>query len=70
MVKENTTSGRRCPECGSGNILDIIRGMPTEEAHKLVEQGKAVLGGCLVGEDSTEWICGDCEYEFGNWKPM
>jgi len=72
ITKENlepkVSSGRRCPKCGSGKILDIIRGMPTEEAHKLVEQGKAVLGGCIVREDSGKWMCGDCEHEFGKFR--
>ena len=42
---EYLTENPKCPKCGE-KMLDIIYGLPDDEAMKLVENKKAILGGC------------------------
>jgi len=53
-----------CPECSGVDIRFIVRGVPSEEAMKMVENSKAVLGGCFVNENMPMWRCMSCENEF------
>lgn len=68
--------GRRCPRCGSTNTAEILYGMPafSEKLEKDINEGKVVLGGCIVrsvpvnGEAvycDPERQCNDCGKEFG-----
>ena len=42
-------------------------GMPTHEAWEEAKQGKFVIGGCCVSDDSPKWHCQACGYEFGKY---
>lgn len=56
----------RCPSCGSTKaVVPIFRGEPTELAGRLASQGRAVLGGCLIGDDDRSWRCRTCKGDFG-----
>ena len=59
------SSAHICPECKSKNVLKTLYGLPNEEGIKAEREGKVVLRGCIIMEDSREWICGDCSHEFG-----
>lgn len=39
---------KKCPACGSKDIVKILYGEPTYEAYEASAHGKAVLGGCLI----------------------
>lgn len=60
----------KCPKCNSTNIIPIIYGEPTYETYLESEEGKCVLGGCLIVEDedgkiiSDQYHCKDCGYEY------
>ncbi len=56
-----------CPKCGSKRIARILWGMPafTEELERDLEEGRIVLGGCCISEDSRDWECRDCGCRFG-----
>ena len=52
---EYLTEKPKCPKCGE-KMLDIIYGLPGEEAMKLVENKKAILGGCMTtGNDPKSY---------------
>jgi len=53
---------RPCPNCRSAKIIPILYGLPTSETIKWVEQGKGVLGGCIVGPN--QWHCKSCGIEY------
>lgn len=55
---------KKCPNCGSKNIINIIYGLPTYELFKEEEQGKVKLGGCVIGLDDPEYTCKDCNHEW------
>ncbi len=65
-AKEGVAKGkpRKCPQCGSSKIAEIMYGLPdfsSEELNKDVEEGRIVLGGCIVAPDNPRWKCKDCE---------
>lgn len=55
-----------CPNCGSDEVVEILYGYPSPEMRKDVEQGRAVLGGCLLepGEDINDihLACRNCDW--------
>lgn len=59
----------RCPKCLSKTIVPIMYGLPTEKAFLESQQGKLVLGGCCISDESPKWHCKACEHEFGKEMP-
>jgi len=59
-----------CPECGSGDIVPILYGMPGPEMASEVEEGRAVMGGCVIDEDAPMWLCRECNHKFGRVGPL
>lgn len=55
---------RKCPNCGSTNVLSILYGMPTHEAFLEAEEGKIKLGGCCISLNDPEYFCKECEHEW------
>lgn len=55
---------KKCPDCGSKNVIGIVYGMPSYELFQEAEQGKVKLGGCVVGFDDPEYACKDCGHEW------
>lgn len=51
-----------CSHCGSRRIANIRYGYPdfSDEERRLVDEGKIVLGGCVVTGDGPKWQCVDC----------
>ena len=54
---------RKCPQCGSAKIADILYGLPafSPELDKSLKEGKIVLGGCIMWGDDPKWKCAECE---------
>ena len=55
---------KKCPNCGSTNVLGILYGMPTHEAFLKAEAGEIKLGGCCITGSDPEYYCKDCEHEW------
>lgn len=57
-----------CPECGSDNIARIQWGLPawSEELERDLEEGRVVLGGCCISDESRDWECRACGRKFGD----
>jgi ribosomal protein L37AE/L43A len=58
----------KCPDCGSIRIARIMYGLPdfsSEELKKDVEEGRIVLGGCIIAPDSPRWQCKGCGARMG-----
>ena len=49
-----------CPRCGSFGALEIVYGLPTGEAVEAAERGEIALGGCVIGEESPDYVCRTC----------
>ena len=54
----------RCPKCDSAKTVPIVYGMPSYEAFKKQEEGRLVLGGCVIEDDSPDRHCKKCGHEF------
>lgn len=55
-----------CPKCGSKKTAPVLYGYPAPEAFELEEQGKIILGGCMLYDDSIQPDrgCLDCGYRW------
>ena len=53
-----------CPGCNSQRVVPIVFGYPTPDAMEAVEEGKIMLGGCIVEEGNPNWHCKDCDHEW------
>jgi O-acetyl-ADP-ribose deacetylase (regulator of RNase III) len=51
----------RCPKCDK-EALRITYGLPREEDF---EDPDFYSGGCMVGPENRNWVCVECELEFG-----
>jgi hypothetical protein len=51
---------RKCPACGSADVVPILYGMPTAEGFKDAEAGLIALGGCCISNDDPSWACRTC----------
>lgn len=60
---EYLTEKPKCPKCGE-KMLDIIYGLPGEEAMKLVENKKAILGGCMTTGNDPKYYCSKCKKSY------
>jgi ribosomal protein S14 len=63
-------SKHRCPFCGSGDVLPILYGLPGLEMAKDAEEGKIVIGGCIVDPEYPTSRCKKCGHEWGKlgWR--
>ena len=66
-MKAKKSRPRICPNCKSSNAVPIVYGLPGWELAKEQEQGKVVLGGCVVMGDGSDpqWACKSCGTQ---WK--
>jgi len=53
---------RRCTACRSSTIARILYGLPAMDAEleRELEEGRLVLGGCVIGMDDPAWQCTTC----------
>lgn len=61
-----TPKAPRCPICGSPAI-PIVYGLPDVEAAEAADQGRIVLGGCVVTGSDPAWACTGRERHL--WEP-
>jgi len=54
-----------CPYCGAKDQKEIMYGLPTHEAFVDAEEGKIVLGGCVISNESPRWHCPNCGRDHG-----
>jgi len=47
-----------------GKKLDIIYGLPDDEAMKLVENKKAILCGCMITGNNPKYYCSKCKKSY------
>jgi len=64
MVEKSWAFGRRCPKCGSLEILDNSCKSPNARPGRSAEEGTVVPDGCYVGGIPTEFKCDSCGHEF------
>lgn len=57
-------NSRICPKCKSGLAIPIVYGLPAPEAVNAAEQGKIILGGCVISDDDLHWECSACRHRW------
>jgi GTP pyrophosphokinase len=53
-----------CVECGAGDVVPVIIGMPGPELMEAEAAGEVVLAGCIVMPDQPNWACRICGHEW------
>jgi len=53
-----------CPACKQKTGVDILYGLPTEEAFEMADRGEIVLGGCILPINGPERKCIPCGHEW------
>ena len=58
----------KCQKCGKKTVVKILYGMPSPESWERYENGKLIIGGCCITQDSPEWGCTHCQTEYKKKK--
>jgi len=62
---------RSCPKCSSAkDVVPIEYGYPGVDLWDDEQSGKVRLGGCMTMDDSPEWYCKGCRYEWQTDHPQ
>jgi hypothetical protein len=66
-MAEKLETPAECPACRSPTVARIQYGLPmfTAELEKNLEEGRVVLGGCVIFGDDPEWQCKACGHQWG-----
>ncbi len=67
---KTTKQARRCPRCGSEQVIRITSGLPGSELVTRVYRDEIYLGGLGLDDESFEWECRGCGYEFRSLIPQ
>ena len=54
----------QCQICHHTTVVEIVYGDPTAETYQLSEEGKLVLGGCVILDNSPDWECVQCKTRY------
>ena len=59
---------RKCPECGSAKVAEIVYGYPGSDWdwENDVDLGKVVLDWCCIPPEPHRWQCQSCDHEWGD----
>jgi len=56
---------KKCPDCNkTDQVVPILYGYPSESMGIKTQKGEAVLGGCIIEDDSPNWYCKRDEIRF------
>ena len=55
---------RNCPQCKAGEALPIVYGYPGAETVEAADQGKIILGGCVLAGNDPHWQCSACGHRW------
>ena len=55
---------RKCQNCNNKTVVEISYGDPTEWVMQMAEEGKLVLGGCIISNLSPQWQCAQCDTQY------
>ena len=62
---------RSCPKCSSAkDVVPIEYGYPGVDLWEDEQSGKVRVGGCMTMDDSPEWYCKACRYEWQTDHPQ
>jgi hypothetical protein len=67
MKQRKTGKGapwRPCSQCKSDDTTPIVYGYPGPEAVEAADQGKVILGGCVISDADPHWQCSACGHRW------
>ena len=51
---------KKCPSCGSTEIIPICYGKPSYEGFQKSQRGEIILGGCIMRPNAPHNVCKEC----------
>ncbi|MGY1846984.1 hypothetical protein [Blastococcus sp. SYSU DS1021] len=54
-----------CPGCGREDSIPLVYGLPGSDLFEQAGSGRVALGGCLVMDEQTAFVCRSCGLEWG-----
>ena len=65
MEKQNS-SNPVCPKCNSTNVAEYLWGLPmlSDQLLRDIEEGRVILGGCIICGEDPKFHCNDCKYDW------
>ena len=64
-MHEQNKRGVRCPDCGSGDWVSILYGLPTPSLQRQHKAGEIELGGAAVNVELPVYRCRSCGSGWG-----
>jgi len=64
MMEKMKRTSKKCPHCGSSDLVKIVYGLPDVTAGEAAARGEIILGGCCVTDNDPTHHCNDCEKVF------
>ena len=55
-----------CPKCNSTNVAKYLWGLRLldDQLERDIEEGRVILGGCVVSVDDPKFHCNDCKHDW------
>ena len=64
-----TRKPTKCPQCGNKTVLPIAYGMPGPELWEESEQGRVLIGGCIITPNQPNKACTSCDWDDAGPRP-
>ena len=68
-MEKQSSDSPVCPKCNSTNVAKYLWGLRllSDQLERDIEEGRVILGGCVVCVDDPKFHCNDCKYD---WRQL
>lgn len=65
-MKKQSSDSPVCPKCNSTNVAKYLWGLRLldNQLERDIEEGRVILGGCVVCVGDPKFHCNDCKYDW------
>lgn len=65
-MEKQSSDSPVCPKCNSTNVATYLWGLQLldDQLERDIEEGRVILGGCIVCGDDPKFHCNDCKYDW------
>ena len=65
-MEKQSSDSPVCPKCNSTNVAKYLWGLPmlSDQLLRDIEEGRVILGGCIICGEDPKFHCNDCKYDW------
>ena len=65
-MEKQSSDSPVCPKCNSTNVAKYLWGLRLldDQLERDIEEGRVILGGCVVCVDDPKFHCNDCKHDW------